>query len=514
MLSASFSQDFPAEGPLLLEPEEECDITIQTIQNGSRVLYVCEHDDVRLFIDLHVLVKDKSKNLTLSKRSFEVGLIAILQNPSDVTVLWEVNSERFHVIWKPPEYDMPFLLQYQGQYWSEDATEKKIMTVLDQEVQLPQLIPGRRYHLQVRTSWNGDGPSVWGPWSEVVTFYSPLSADIIGLMCFTSDLSQVCCKWDRKSANAQWSYRYQQESSAAWQPGEEDVNVTGCNFVFLPQEDLPISVELNVTYVNGNWTVYYTKLFLVNHIVIPPVPKLHVQELPGNKLALNWSNPLPGLENHLIYQIRFSEDSEKTWTTVQVPADVHHKLLSLVAGTSYILQIRASPSPNSKKIKGFWSNWSPRVFSKSPPSTGWIIPVIILCLVIILSAGLVVCYLFPSPYRKLKDKLWPSVPNLHRVLDSFLAEIQKQYQPSATLYEKPLEEAPQSSCLEILCEVTLTGEVPPTSRDYVQLSPPSYENEDYWPKIDLLELSLEYSPYNQPPNCVTNQTYLPTSWSL
>ncbi|XP_075037814.1 thrombopoietin receptor [Mixophyes fleayi] len=491
------------------EPEEECDVTVQ---NGSRTLYVCEHDDVRLFNDLHVLVKDRSKNLTLSKRRFEVGLIAIIQSPSDIKVLWEENSEQFHVTWEPPEYDMPFLLQYEVQYWSENLMEKQQKIVTDQELQLPQLTPGLHYHLRVRTSWMDDGPLVWGPWSEAVTFDSPQSADCIGLTCYTSDLSQVCCKWGKKTDVQSFYQAFYRYSTGVWQPCEDPIHSPDCNCVFLARDGSTMSLKLNVTSVYGNWSLYYAKPFWVNHIVLPSAPELNVQQLPGNQLALNWSSSLPGLGEHLMYQIRFSEDSEKSWTTLQVPAGIHHKLLTVIPGTSYILQIRASPG--AEKIQGFWSEWSPRVTVKYPSSIGWITPVVILCVVLVLAAGLCVCCIFPSFYRKLKDKLWPPLPNLHRVLDSYLTEIRKQYQPSSTLYEKPLEEAPQPSCLEILCEVTLANEGQQTSRDYVQLSPPSYQNEDYWPKIDLTDLSLELNSNNQPSNGVTNQTYLPTGWSL
>ncbi|PIO39753.1 hypothetical protein AB205_0043370 [Aquarana catesbeiana] len=197
---------------------------------------------------------------------------------------------------------------------------------------------------------------------------------------------------------------------------------------------------------------------------------------------------------------------------LQIPAGVRNKTLSVVAGTSYVLQLRAALRPY--KVQGFWGDWSARVTIKIPSSTGWIILAVGLCLLCILVAVLFMCCKFPFLYRKLKNKLWPPVPNLHRVLDTFLAEIQKQYQPDSTSYEKTPEDVPQPSCLEILSEVTLSSEGQPLSRDYVQLSPPTYQNEDNWPKLELLDLHLELNAKNQPPSALINQTYLPTSWSF
>ncbi|KAG9471595.1 hypothetical protein GDO78_014126 [Eleutherodactylus coqui] len=304
-------------------------------------------------------------------------------------------------------------------------------------------------------------------------------------------------------------YRY---GSSTWRLCEDSTHPKHCQCVFPARNDSYMSVKLNVTLVDGKQGLYYHKPFWINHVVLPPSPLLHVQKLSGNQLALNWSSPIPGLGKHLLYQIRFSMDNEKSWTTLQVPTGVHSKAISLVSYTTYTLQIRARPS--QEEIQGFWSEWSSRVTTKSPSSIVWVAPVVILSLLLILAAGLCLPCILPSFYRKLKNKLWPPLPNLHRVLDTFLAEIQKQYQPDSTLYEKPPEEAAQPSCLEILCELTVTNEGQQVSQDYVQLSPPSYQNVEFWPNLEHLELNLDLRANNQLTYDLTNQTYLPTVWSL
>lgn len=494
------------------EPEEECDISVQT---GRRTLYVCEHDEVILFNDLNVFVRDKLTNRTLRSRKLELELFVILQHPLDIKVVWEEGSELFRVTWKPPGMDMNFMFKYEVQFWSHEEQHQSVIIKEAKEVLLPQLKPDLLYHVRVRTSWKGEKPSIWGPWSEAVTFASLESAETIGLQCFTPDLSQVCCKWDEKILDApflQVHIGYRQESTSTWRPCEDSAHLRECHCVFLARNDSFMSMILNVTFVDGKQGLYYNKPFWINHVVLPPAPKLHVKQLPGNKLALNWSSPIPGLGKELIYQIRFSTDNEKSWTTLQVPAGAHSKEISMVSDTSYTLQIRASP--NQEEIQGSWSEWSARVTTKSPSSIVWVTLMIIGSFLLILTAGLCLPCIFPSFYRKLKDKLWPPLPNLHRVLDTFLAEIQKQYQPDSTVYEKPLEEEAQPSCLEILCELTPTSEGQQVSRDYVQLAPPSYQNEEYWPNLEPLEQNPDLTANNQLPCGLTNQTYLPTGWSL
>ncbi|KAM4022097.1 thrombopoietin receptor isoform 2-T2 [Anomaloglossus baeobatrachus] len=512
------------------ESEVECDIVVQT---GHHTLYVCEHDDVVLFNDLNLTVKDKMTNRILRRRKLELEQYVILQPPHDINVVWEDGPQRFWVTWKPPEMDLQFNFKYEVQFWSTEdqhqagepppaptATPRPtlenspIPAIIKEvkEVLLPPLKPGLLYQVRVRTSWKYEKPSIWGPWSEAVTFTSPMSPETIGLECFTSDLSQVCCKWDETILDAQFlQVYYAQESPSILKLCENLIHQRECPCLFSARNDSIISVKLNTTLMDGKRGLYYKKPFWLNHVVLPPAPDLHVLHLPGNKLALNWSSPIPHLQKHLMYQIRFTTDKEKSWTTLQVAAGVHKKVISMVSGSSYTLQIRASPS--QEEIQGYWSKWSSRVTTKSSSSFVWVTPVIIVTLLILLAAGFGLHCIFPSFYRKLKDKLWPPLPNLHRVLDTFLAEIQKQYQPDATLYEKPLEEAAQTSCLEILCELTLSSESQPASRDYVQLAPSSYQNKERWPNLEPLELNQGLSANDPLPCDLTNQTYLPAGWS-
>ncbi|XP_068121163.1 thrombopoietin receptor-like [Hyperolius riggenbachi] len=104
------------------EDEVECDVTKQT---GNRTLYFCEHDDVRLFIDFHVVIKDKSNQQILHTRTIQVERFGIIQCPSNITAAWEESSEQIHVQWVPPEFVFQFVLQYEVQFWATDSTVRQ-----------------------------------------------------------------------------------------------------------------------------------------------------------------------------------------------------------------------------------------------------------------------------------------------------------------------------------------------------------------------------------------------------
>ncbi|KAM3915022.1 thrombopoietin receptor [Leptodactylus fuscus] len=484
------------------DEEVECELSVQT---GRRTLYVCEHDEVILFNDLTVFVRDKKTNRTLSSRTFELELIVIIDPPYNIHVEWEEDLERFLVTWSPPKMDINFSFKYEVQFWFvEEECQSLTIDHLNKAL-LPKLRPGFHYHMRIRTSWNMEKSSLWGPWSKTIPFYTIKSAETISMQCSTSDLLQVCCAWDNKVIlDASVHYRY---GKSIWRPC---THPSDCQCMFPARNNSTMTVKLNATSEDGKISLYYNKPFWINHVVLPPTPNLHIRQQSANKLALEWSSPIPDLGKHLMYQIRFSIDNEKSWTTLQVPPGVHSKVISTVYDKSYSLQIRASPS--QEEILGSWSEWSARVTAKSA-SVAWVTPVIIMSVLLVLAAGLSLPCIFPSFYRKLKDKLWPPLPNLHRVLDTFLTEIQKHYQPDSTVYEKPLEEAVQPSCLEIVYELTPTNESQQVLRDYVQLAPPSYQNEEYWPDLEPLELNSNCSANNQLPRVLTNQTYVPSVWN-
>ncbi|XP_053549189.1 thrombopoietin receptor [Bombina bombina] len=490
------------------EPEKECSLDKQ---HSTHTIYVCPFptDDVLMYNNLYLLIKDREKTLHSSK--IEVENIGLIDYPEDIRAVWMSHSNTFWVNWKAPANEFKEFFKYQIQFWPTNTSEghRQIVETEKCFVSLVGLQAGLRYYLRVRTKPNGvdsvDG--YWGHWSDVITFLTPHSADEIELQCFTSDLSQMCCNWNKAlnlHSSQQLLYKY---GGQEWQRCEELINRTNCLCVFNVRNESAISVLLNISETQ-QVKKYYQPPFWMHHVVLPPTPEFTVKQLPGAKLEINWSIPLPDLEKDLVYQIRFSQDGNTLWKTLNVPPGAQHEVLDMVPGSHYTLQMRASPSGD--RLQGLWSPWSSEIHIQQPSSNGWTIILAALSLLLVPGALICIRCMFPSVCRKLKDKLWPPLPNLHRVLDTFLNEMQKQYKQSSTLYEKPMEESPQSFCLEIVC-----AEAQHTSRDYVQLSPPTYHNEEYWPKQDLPVLSpaLNSISKNHPASDIINQTYLHMGWN-
>ncbi|CAH2310497.1 thrombopoietin receptor isoform X3 [Pelobates cultripes] len=493
------------------DAESECNLAIQP---GNRTLYICHfpEDDVRLFNDLKVSVRIRDTNQTLYHRTLEVEKVGLIDHPKNIKAFWAGNGNVIQVTWNSPNHEFRDFFRYQVQYWPENSTHTydQIINSEDLPCRLKNLQYDLFYHLHVRTQVNEGDDSFWGPWSETITFFSLASPDKIELRCVTPDLFLVCCKWNKVTeyphALQQLFYHYGEHN---WQLCERNINMTDCNCVFMAKNDSQLSIIVNISSADHLLQVFFKEPFWINHVVSPPPPDLHLQQVPGGKLALNWTLPVSGLEQDMIYEIRFSKDAGTTWKTLQIPRGVSHEVLDLMPGSRYSLQIRSCPSGD--RIQGFWSSWSEAASITLPSSKGWLITTIVLVLLSVPGAVLCIyCVLRPF-YRKLKDILWPPLPNLHHVLDTFLTEIQKQYKTNPTFYEKPTEDVFQPSCLEILGEEAISPEILHISRDYVQLSPPRYQNEDYWPKLSP---NISNASCHQPTNAISNQTYLTTGWNL
>ncbi|XP_068098612.1 thrombopoietin receptor isoform X2 [Hyperolius riggenbachi] len=347
-----------------------------------------------------------------------------------------------------------------------------------------------------------------------------------------------------------FSRTFMEKITCYWEAWE--LNVTSeivCGFYY-SEGTKTDKEECDVTKQTGNRTLYFCEhhkdpiLFNEFHVIIKEKSSkqiLHTRTIkvemfgiiqhPSNitatweesreQIHVQWVPP-PKTEFlfFLQYEVEFwSVDSTERQSKIAQGEEL--QVLHLTPSQRYHLRVRTRFDE-----KAIWGPWSKEITFEIPEKAGkagdrktsiqngWEVLVISLSLLGILAVILCLCCKFPTLYRRLKHKLWPPLPNLHRVLDTFLAEIQKQYQPGSTLYEKNSEDVPQPSCLEILSEVTLSNEGQVSTQDYVQLSPSTYQNEDYWPKLELLELHLDLDLKKQPSSGVVNQTYLPTSWSF
>ncbi|KAM8930115.1 thrombopoietin receptor [Pelodytes ibericus] len=495
------------------EPANDCNLTVQYASPSNSTRYICHflQGTVRMFNDLTVTVTHTVTNQTLYSRTLEVEKLGLIDHPTNIKTFWAGSGKLIQVTWSPPNNEWSHSFMYHVQYWPENAPDKhdQIVHADDLPSNLEDLQSDLLYHLRVRTKVSEE-QTFWGPWSEAITFVSPASTDKIGLHCFTPDLFWICCKWSKAAEHPNMSqHLFYQYRGQDWQLCTDTAHMKDCNCAFIGRNDTPVSVILNVSSPAHPMSFYYKEPFQTDQVVSPPAPELYLKQLSLGKVALNWTVPLSGFDQDFSYEIRFSKDRGATWKTLQVPRGVFHEVLDLISGSHYTLQIRACPTGDN--IQGFWSLWSAEADITLPSSNGWLNTIIILILLSIPGAVICVCCVFRSFFRKLKTKLWPPMPNLHRVLDTFLIEIQKQYQPHPTLYEKPVEEPLHPSCLEILAEEALSTQTLQISRDYVQLSPPMYQNEDYWPNVNL---DINTTGTDESSNGISNQTYLTIGWNV
>lgn len=138
---------------------------------------------------------------------------------------------------------------------------------------------------------------------------------------------------------------------------------------------------------------------------------------------------------------------------LEPPLGAQRETLELRPRSRYRLQLRARL--HGPTYQGPWSAWSEPVRAETTSDSAWISLVTALLVVLGLSAllGLLVLrWQFPAHYRSLKHALWPSLPDLHRVLGQYLRDTAALSPPKAAVSDafeevepSPLEILPKSS---------------------------------------------------------------------
>ncbi|KAM4774213.1 thrombopoietin receptor isoform 5-T6 [Cyanocitta cristata] len=326
-------------------------------------------------------------------------------------------------------------------------------------VVLQGLLPGMRYHIQVRSKPDGTSlDGIWGPWSQAVAAETPHSSGDIGLCCSTPDLRHVRCEWSWDPAEPHSSHQlfYRPPPSGAgtredaWQQCEEVSRGTEATHTctFHPRAGSAISVLVNVTRTHMLPTLsYFKEPFWLHQAVLTDAPQLVQATVSQGQLSLQWLPPLEVLAEELDYQVRYATENSHDWKVLQVPRAARREVLDLRPGTRYHAQVRARPG--GPWYQGSWSAWSKLVVVDAMGDAGWLIPSVTVVPLLFLAMLLGLRCTFPSLYSNVKQKLWPPVPDLHRALGNFLQESSKHGQASA-LDKQPPEEAVLPCLLEVL----------------------------------------------------------------
>ncbi|KAM9685616.1 thrombopoietin receptor isoform 2-T2 [Trichechus inunguis] len=442
---------YPGEKP------RACPLSSQSVPPfGTR--YVCQfpaQDEVRLFSLLHLWVKNVLLNQNLTQRVLSVENVETccpaLQRPNPAPAL------------EQPPCAWPTMPQQDGSEQTSPTREAPSLTMKGGSCLISGLQPGNSYWLQLRSQ--PDGVSLrgsWGSWSFPVTVDLPKDAVEIGLRCFTLDLKNVTCQWQQQDyASSQGFFHHSRarccpsDRDPIWEkceeektnPGSQPPQFSSCHFK--SQNGSVIHILVEVTTAQGAVHSYLGSPFRIHQAVLIPTPNLHWREVSSGHLELEWQHPSSWAAQETCYQLRYTGESHQDWKVLESPLGARGETLELRPRSRYRLQLRARL--NGPTYQGPWSSWTEPVTVETASETAWISLVTALLLVLGLSALLGLLLLrwqFPAHYRSLRHALWPSLPDLHRVLGQYLRETAALSPPKAEVSDAYEEVEP--SLLEIL----------------------------------------------------------------
>ncbi|XP_012504461.1 PREDICTED: thrombopoietin receptor [Propithecus coquereli] len=454
------------------------------------------------------------------------------ENSTGPTVMQLITTETCcPTLWRPnsgPALDQPSCAQptmprQDGSKQTSPTREAPSLTVMRGSCLISGLQPGHSYWLQLRSQ--PDGVSLggsWGSWSFPVTVDLPADAMAIGLQCFTLDLKNVTCQWQQQdNASSQGFFYHSRERCCPrdrypiWEkceeeekthPGSQTPQFSRCHFQ--SRNDSVIHILVEMTTAQGAVHSYLGSPFWIHRTVLIPTPSLHWREVSSGQLELEWQHPSSWAAQEICYQLRYMGEGHQDWKVLEPPLGARRGTLELRPRSRYRLQLRARL--NGPTYHGPWSAWSDQAKVETTSETAWISLVTALLLVLGLSALLGLLLLrwqFPAHYRTLRHALWPSLPDLHRVLGQYLRDTAALSPPKATVSDTYEEVEP--SLLEILPKSSERNPLPLYSSqaqmDYRGLQPSC---------LGTMPLSV-CPPMAESASCCTthiaNHSYLPLS---
>ncbi|XP_018609546.1 thrombopoietin receptor [Scleropages formosus] len=434
--------------------EKKCSLTQQKLEN-RRFLHICSlpPSDVYLYDSTNIRVVEGGTNNTVYSRSANVEDLVLLDPPTNVSLHLSEEPGELLVTWCAPSV-LRTDMQYEIQYFSQSMMEriKLIKHSRSSAYKLDFLHPGEVCHVQMRVMPGGYSlKGHWSEWSSPASAMVPQWAADIDLLCHTSDLRNVQCRWNKRRDGEEPSYTlfYKFSHSHSWQECIPTESANQC--IFYGEQSSSIRVNLRTGPGPHSCSFFSDSFTMNNCIKTEPPSKLHWQG-EGARVHLLWEPPRCNLSTHLIYQLRYSSWGESGWKLVTLQSSKTWTSLDLQAGVQYSVQIQAKP--NGSIYNGFWSDWSNSTIVHVPTGTGNLvaagIPFILLFIAVLMIAS------FSKYARKVKQLLWPPVPNLQKVLEGFLTDISRQYQSSPITIKQCYEDIP-ASVVEIVSGTEVLG---------------------------------------------------------
>ncbi|KAE8293928.1 Thrombopoietin receptor [Larimichthys crocea] len=428
--------------------EKRCELSVQRTEEDT-FLHICSFSrhDIFLFVETYLEVVKRNTNTSLYKRQVHVENHVLLDPPFNVSLHPNGQVGQLQVTW---EFKFLKYLEdviYKIRYYSKGLGEKT-KEVLEVD-KLDSLVPGEEVEVQINTKYpQSPNTGHWSSWSQPVRAIVPQSADDISLMCYTSDLQNIICQWDKLRYGVEDGYKLFYKiglsKTLGWTECLTDGDLTYL-CCFHGDEFRKMRVKLNSTSAPLSRT-FYTQEFTLNNSIKTSPPSHLKGTFEKDKLCLNWEAPLPSLATHLQYEVCY-QIQEGGWLSVSPKVPETDTCLDVPMGSQYNVRIRAKPT--GLVYSGHWSDWSDVLHDHTPTDRGkWLM----LCIpALMLIPAVILIYLFPMYLSKLKLYFWPPVPN-PKVLQGFLTEMNGQKWNPPLTAKQLSEETTCSSVVEIMSE--------------------------------------------------------------
>ncbi|XP_058634539.1 thrombopoietin receptor isoform X2 [Onychostoma macrolepis] len=429
-----------------ISPEEKrCDVKQQTYEE-NKVLHICTFpsSDVFMYVKMHLRVIDRDTNTTIYNRTVSVEDQLFLYPPTNISLRPTGDVRQMLVEWKEIK-QFPMNMQYEIHYRSKN-TSSTVKPVSKRSHKLVSLVAGENCTVQMRVK---PGRAFWSDWSSPVTAMVPQTAGDIKLRCHTPDLHQVLCQWRGDIYDdCRYSFHYRQINRSLWDSwklcSRDNDTVHQC--VLYGQESSIYQFYLHVG-LHPFGRRFYAETFSMNSSIQTRPPEGLKSQPEEGRLCLIWDPPFLKISQYLKYQIRYQREGESEWKDFTTSSSKTSTCLDVHRGSQYTIQIRAQP--NGSVYSGDWSDWSKPLSALLPLGKEWIFIVCIPVALLIIASAMI--SFFSRYFRKFKKSLWPSVPNLNKVLESFLTDISgSHWEPTFNI--KQCDDDTATSVLEILPE--------------------------------------------------------------
>ncbi|XP_061421367.1 thrombopoietin receptor-like [Lethenteron reissneri] len=441
LVTTSFTYHFAGERL------NNCHVTVQRRLDNASASYACAIParQVSMFQDLVIEMRAWHGQAGSSCRTRSTVRVEEAVHTEPPRALWARGTEwpgELRAGWTPPEADIivTSTLTYQLSYSRERNRTNTTVQTGATEHRLRGLRPGIPYWLRVRTGPDGETlRGSWSEWSQPVMATPRASPGGFHLQCATRDLRTLLCHWASVSPGSNYSLYYQDEElGSEWKCGSESARwgsqeEPGSRCSLSPPSPLT-RVRLSVRQRDPpRHRVLITEPFcmadvdpngaLLGDRTNPQTQPGGVRtEMGGGELRLSWSESglgAPGCDG----------GPDQPCTDVRLgEGEGSHLLEGAVKGAeSRGLQ---APDPSEGVDRAGWrGGWggsgnTVAVVTNASERPGWTLAYVI-PFALLMSAVLVV---IKGRMRRIKQKVWPAVPDLESSFDELFTVFKGNFQ--------------------------------------------------------------------------------------